>query len=156
MLGRQDLVEAADAQHTTRIALFAIAGATVAAGLVVGFEIRSGIPNLNSVECSGPIGDKVDRSCVDGYRSHELWSAVAMVGGLLLGGGIATVAGALTVDGAPRSTIAGMVASYNGSLMRRLREPGALPATETGRGGHVVVVPSIGSNGGGLAARLSF
>ena len=156
MLGRQDLLEAADAQRTTRNVLFAVAGATVAAGLVVGFEIRKGIPNLNSVECSGPVGDRSEKSCVDGYRSHELWSAVAMVGGLLLGGGIATVAGALTVDGAPRTTIAGMVASYNGSIMRRLREPGALPATATGRGGHIVVTPSVGLNGGGLAARLSF
>ncbi len=165
-LGRPDLIDAASSRRVERAVLLSAAAVSVVAGAIGAFAIMADSPDVNSAWCTPTIYVRNNKEiipkdafktyneeCVPRVRAHMIWSGVAGVGGLFLGAGLLTWAINLPIDGAPRSTIAGLVATYNGSLRQRLREPGS---TEPTPGARLEVTPSVGLNGGSVTARLTF
>jgi hypothetical protein len=154
LLGRPDLVDTADAHRTQRTVLFVGAGAAIVGGIVAGLALRSNIPEMNSSYCTSSVRT-FNEECDPQMRKYEVLSAVAMVSGALVGGGLIAWGSSISIDGAPRTAIAGMVASYNGNLMHRLRESGTTTRT-AGSGARLDVTPSVGPGGGSVQARLTF
>jgi hypothetical protein len=154
LLGRPDLVDTADAHRTQRTVLFVGAGAAIVGGIVAGLALRSNIPEMNSGYCTSSVRVFNDE-CDPQMRKYEVLSAVAMISGALAGGGLIAWGTSISTDGAPRTAIAGMVASYNGNLMHRLRESGTTTRT-AGSGARLDVMPNVGPGGGSVQARLTF
>ena len=154
LLGRPDLVDTADAHRTQRTVLFVGAGAAIVGGIVAGLALRANIPEMNSAYCTSDVR-VYNEECDPQMRKYEVLSAVAMVSGALVGGGLIAWGSSISTDGATRTAIAGMVASYNGNLMHRLRESGTTTRT-AGSGARLDVMPSVGPGGGSVQARLTF
>ena len=154
LLGRPDLVDTADAHRTQRTVLFVGAGAALVGGIVAGLALRANIPEMNSAYCTSSVRVYNDE-CDPQLRKYEVLSAVAMVSGALVGGGLIAWGSSISADGAPRTAIAGMVASYNGNLMHKLRESGTTTRT-AGSGARLDITPMVGPGGGSVQARLTF
>ncbi len=152
LIGRPDLVDAAESRRVERALVFTASGAAFVAGIVGAVAIQSDAPDMNSRWCSSST-HVYNEECDPRVRTHQVWSGVALASGMLVGSALLTWGLNIPIDGTSRASIAGMVASYNGSLRQRLREPGS---TEPTPGAKLQLAPSVGAGSGGVTARLTF
>jgi len=146
LVGRGDLAAASEARKGERGILYGFSFLTFAAGVASGIWVTSNAQNLNDPACFAQ-GTASYNRCVDSASKSNLYGALLIGSGVVVGGLLLTLA-ALTPDmvTTPEET-AKLADQYNRNLVKRLNA-----AAEP----RVSVAPVFGPGGGGLAARFRF
>jgi len=149
-LGRQDLVEKADARDRERSAYLFVGGGALlagAAGVVVAYATA---PDLNGAPCTSSV--YTYNACIGTDRAHQLAGTVAAAAGGVLG--LTLIFRGLGMSTTPIShgEAASLVQTHNGATLRSLRSPRPAPAAES----RLRLAPQLGPQGGGLFAFLTF
>jgi hypothetical protein len=150
-LGRPDLIEKCQAASSRRVLLYTSAIVVGLAGAVGAGVSWGTLPDLNSGFCVAHVENYNSDACAGRYKAQQAMGAAFLVGGLGVGGLLATFGYWSSPDVIGSDEAAALISKHNAALLQRSRASGPSSFLQQLR-----VTPYATLDGGGVITTLRF